>query len=163
MSRICINPHVPSSGREHVAPARDTRLHTECPIGRGSRKYGDRGSGNPRVYTRDSTFARIFGLLYENGAMWRDATRREARRGEARRDEATRPFDVELALHGGRDNVARVHSPSPWLSRRVSLFQVWTCDERVAIRKTQTMTVPWRIYLDIENEIYFVYIANWYR
>ncbi|KYN37833.1 hypothetical protein ALC56_08032, partial [Trachymyrmex septentrionalis] len=72
------------------------------------------------------------------GEAWRGVARRgearrgEARRGEARRGDARRPFDVELALHGGRDNVARVHSPSPWLSRRVSLFRVRTCDERVA-------------------------------
>lgn len=70
MSRICIYPHVPSSGREHVAPARDIRLHTGCPIGRGSRKYGRRqGVGSSHVYTRDPTFARIFGLLcHESGA-----------------------------------------------------------------------------------------------
>jgi len=150
MSRICINPHVPSSGREHVAPARDTRLHTECPIGRGSRKYGDRGSGNPPcVHARLDIRAHFWTPVREwcdvtrRDATRRDATRGEARRGEARRGEATRPFDVELALHGGRDNVARVHSPSPWLSRRVSLFQVWTCDERVAIRKTHKL---WRYH-----------------
>lgn len=130
---ICIYPHVPSSGRKHVASARDIRLHTGCPIGRGSRKYVRRQKVGPPVNTRDPTFARIFGLLcHENGA-----TRRLARRGDA-----TRPFDVELALHGGRDNVARVHSPSPWLSRRVSLFRVWTRDERIAIRETQITTMP---------------------
>lgn len=28
MSRVPIYPHVPSSGRGHVAPVRDIRLHT---------------------------------------------------------------------------------------------------------------------------------------
>lgn len=84
MSRIPIYPHVSSSGRGHVAPVRDIRLPTGCPIGRGSRKYVRRQKIGPPVNTRDPTFARIFGPLYARVAR-RDARRRDAWRGEAMR------------------------------------------------------------------------------
>lgn len=133
--------------------------------------FGDRRLDGPPVNMRDSTFARAFLDFYATRVVYattwheatrRDATRRNARRGEVRRSDATRPFDVELALHGGRDNVARVHSPSLWLSRRVSLFRVRTRDERAAIRETQIATVP-RIYPEIVGDTIYLDIANWYR
>lgn len=59
---------------------------------------------------------------FESRAAQRDATRCDA----------TRPFDVELALLGGRDNVACEFTHPLRLSRPISLFRIQTRDERVA-------------------------------